>query len=372
MGSGATGDTVRPFHLLAFTDANERGGAEMTMAQLIGSLPPQIRVTVMGNYGHVVEWVAGHREGTGVEVLPMVRGRTDVAGMWAHRQVFRRVRPDIIQFNLGMMSCAQWPTLIASTSGRWKTVVVENSPVAAWSDTSRLLKRVSSPRVDAHLAVGERTARTIERIGELQAGSVRTMYHGVPDVRHRDEHDAEAASTRHTIVNIARHDPVKGIDVLLEAMTMLPGVRLVQIGGGDKHPGLTDLAVELGVADRVEFRSLAWDQRAGDELAGFDLFVLSSRDEGLPVTIMEAMLAGLPVVASDVGSLREEVSDGETGLLVPTEQPAELAAAVRQLLDDEPRRLKMGRRAREVALERFTIEATVARYLDLYRELLAD
>jgi glycosyltransferase involved in cell wall biosynthesis len=343
----------------------------MTMAQLLGSLPPQVRVTVMGNHRHVVEWVAGHRAGTSVEVLPMITGRTDLRGMWAHRQVFRRVRPDIIQFNLGMMSCAQWPTLIASVAPRWRTVVVENSPVAAWSGTSRLLKRVSSPRVDAHLAVGERTARTIEEIGELRQGSVRTMYHGVPDVRHVDPDDRPADGSGHTIVSIARRDPVKGIDVLLRAMVLLPDVHLVQIGGGDKHPGLDELAVELGVADRVEFRELPWDERAGDQLADHDLFVLSSRDEGLPVSIMEAMLAGLAVVATDVGSLREEVSEGETGLLVPKERPEELAAAIRQLLDDEPRRTKMGRRAREIALEKFTLDATVGRYLDLYRELLA-
>jgi glycosyltransferase involved in cell wall biosynthesis len=173
-------------------------------------------------------------------------------------------------------------------------------------------------------------------------------------------------------VNVARHDPVKGVDVMLQAMTLLPDdVHLVQIGAGLETANLLALRHELGLDDRVEFRDIPWGERAADQIAGFDLFVLSSRIEGLPVTIMEAMLAGRAVIATDVGSVREEVIDGETGLVVPPEDPAAVAAAVESLIADPARREEMGRKGLAMASEMFTVDSTVDRYVELYDRVLA-
>jgi glycosyltransferase involved in cell wall biosynthesis len=227
---------------------------------------------------------------------------------------------------------------------------------------------VTSARVAAHLAVGEHTARIIEQHADLAPGSVEPMYHGVPDVRRDVPHEPGDGPV---IVNVARHDPVKGLDVLLQAMALLdPSIRLVQIGRGKKTIELAALRDQLGLADRVEFRDLPWGERAADHLAGFDLFVLPSRTEGLPVTLMEAMLAGLAVVATDVGSVREAVIDGETGLVVPPEDPGALAAAITTMIAEPERRRAMGDRARAIAEQRFTVDTTVDRYLALYDRVL--
>lgn len=360
-----TEPSIRPFHLLAYTDAWEQGGAEMTFASLLAALPPQISVTVMGNDPVVIPWIASHRPDARTVLVPAIRDRRDIRSMLRHARMFRRLRPDLIQFNLGMMSCCQWPIFVATARRRCPVIAVENSPVASWSSTSSQLKRWTSPRLAAHLAVGDRTARTIEEVAGLRAGSIRTLYHGVPDVSPRPR----PADAPPRIINIARHVEVKGVDVLLEAMRHVdPAVHLIQVGSGPVD--LRGLAVEFGVADRVEFREVPWEARAADLIPEADLFVLPSRDEGLPVSIMEAMLAAVPVVATDVGSIREEVVDGETGLLVPKEDPGALAVAINELMADPSRRAEMGRRAREIALERFTIDATVRRYCELYAELL--
>ena len=279
------------FRLLIYTGAPFLGGAEMVLANVIGALPPQIDVSVLGVEPDVVAWLADHRPGTSAVTTQPIRDRSDLAAMHAHRRIFAKTAPDIIHFNLGMMSAAQWAIAVALTRRGSRCVVVEHSPVATWSTFSSLLKRRTSRRLAAHVAVGNRTARTVERQAGLPGGSVRTIYHGVPDV---DRTPAARHSAGPLIGTIARHDPVKGVDILLDAMSLLPDVRLVLIGSGPETEALRKQCKLLDVVDRVEFRDVPWGQTT-DHLASFDLFVLPSRNEGFPVTIMEAMLAGIPV-----------------------------------------------------------------------------
>lgn len=360
---------TRPFHLLVYSDAAQRGGAEVTLAALMSRLPHEITVSVLGVDTEVVRWLVEHRPGTRGEVIAPITDRTDVTGMRAHRTAFRRIGADIIQFNLSTLWSCQWPMAAALTIRGQRVLAVENSPMGSPSAMSNRLKRWTSARLEAHVAVGERTAREIESSAGLPRGSVEHLYHGVEVIEHQPPE-------RHVhgplIGTIARHDPVKGLDVLLHAVALLdPSVHLVLIGGGPEHDRLVALAAELGLASRVEFREVPWSERAGDHLAGFDLFVLPSRLEGFPVTIMEAMLAGVPVVATDVGSVRESVDDGVTGRVVPPEDPVALAEAITDVLADDAARAAMGERGREVATERFTLEATTASYCALYERILS-
>ena len=360
---------MRAFHLVVYSDARARGGAEMTLAKLLAELSPEIRVTILGVDGAVVHWLADHRPGTGRHVIESINDRSDVAGMRAHRKAFRQLRPDIVQFNLTLMSSCQWAIASALTIPGLRAIAVENSPLGTWSPTSRRLKRWTSTRLAAHVAVGERTARIVEEIAGLSDGSVRHLYHGVGLIEHEPP---PRLDERPLVGTIARFDPIKGLDVLVRAIPMLdPSVRIVLIGDGPDRPELLALIDELGVADRIELRDVPWTERARDHLAGFDVFVLPSRLEGFPVTIMEAMLAGVAVVATDVGSVRESVTDGVTGRVVAPEDPAALAAAITDVLSSDDRRRAMGEAGRLRAEADFTLEATVAAYEALYAEVLA-
>ncbi len=339
----------------------------MVLSHVLRALPPRIHVAVLGTAPEVVTWLAHHRPGADAVTTPPIHGRTDLAAMRNHRRIFATIDPDIIHFNLGTMSAAQWAIAVALTLRGPRCLVVENSPLATWSALSRQLKRRTSRRLAAHVAVGDVTARTVEDEASLPRGHVRTLYHGVPDV---DRTPAARDTSEALIGTIARHDPVKGLDVLIDAMPLLPDVRLVLIGSGPETAALHEQCERLGVADRVEFRDVPWGATA-DHLASFDLFVLPSRNEGFPVTIMEAMLAGIPVIATDVGGVRESVDDSVTGLVVPPEDPAALAAAIQRLIDDPSLRDRMGGEARRRGVRRFTVDATVDSYLDLYREVLA-
>ncbi len=355
------------FRLAVYSDAPTLGGAEVNLARVLGALPDAIEVTVVGVDDEVVAWLRGHRPASRGMVLPAITGREDVRGMWLHRAMFVRLDVDVVQFNLSTASSCQWAILAASTVPGLARVVIENSPLAVWSATSGRLKQLTSRGLAAHVAVGDRTARLIEASSGLPADSISTIYHGVPDVGHAEV----VRGPEPTLLTVARHDPVKGVDVLLDAMARVPAPpRLVLIGDGDESARLRRQCHDLGLDDRVEFRPLPWDHRAADLMWAYDALVLPSRLEGFPVTIAEAMLAGVAGVATDGGSVREAVVDGETGWVVPPEDPVALAGAIRKVVEDPERTRRMGAAAREIAAERFRIDATVDAYLEMYCRIL--
>jgi glycosyltransferase involved in cell wall biosynthesis len=202
---------------------------------------------------------------------------------------------------------------------------------------------------------------------DLPTGAFRTIYNGVPDL------GAAAPRARRpgdplVIGSLGRLHRQKGYDVLLRALAEIAEAELVLVGDGEERVSLEALAHELGVAGRVRFAG--WDADARARLAGFDIFVLPSRFEAFPLSIVEAMLAGRPVVATDVGSVREAVRHGETGLLVLPDDPAALAAALVRLLGDGVDRARLAAAGRQLAARRFTPAVMAAAFERLYQELL--
>jgi glycosyltransferase involved in cell wall biosynthesis len=156
--------------------------------------------------------------------------------------------------------------------------------------------------------------------------------------------------------------------VLLCSLADVPDATLVVVGDGGERQALQALARELDIDARVVWAGWAGDPRAW--LPAFDIWVLPSRFEAFPLALLEALLAESAVVATDVGSVAEVVRDGETGLLVPPEDPAALAAAMRQLLGQEELRRRLGAEGRRLVLERFTADRMARSFRALYDELL--
>ena len=138
-------------------------------------------------------------------------------------------------------------------------------------------------------------------------------------------------------------------------------------GRGEEEENLRRLASELGIADRVRLLGLRDD--IDRVLAAGDLFVQPSLSEGLPLAVLEAMSAGLPIVATRVGGVGEAVVDGETGLLVEPGDAPGLALAVRRLLDDPIALASFGESARRRARPEFSVDAMAAHYEELYASL---
>jgi glycosyltransferase involved in cell wall biosynthesis len=144
--------------------------------------------------------------------------------------------------------------------------------------------------------------------------------------------------------------------------------RLSLVGEGQKQTAVQALAKELGLSGRVDFLGARDD--VSHILAKANVFVLTSNWEGLPISILEAMRAGLPVIASDVGGVREAVIDGESGFLVDRGNLILLRSRLQQLLSDSELRKKMGEAGRKCYLEHFTVERMLEATLRVYNEVL--
>ena len=194
-----------------------------------------------------------------------------------------------------------------------------------------------------------------------------------------DELDARPASERaalglradeEVLGCVARFDPVKRHEALVRALAIVakrhPKAALLLAGDGPAKPRIERLAARLNV--RVVSPGVIGLEK--NPYACCDIYVAGSAKEGLPLALLEAMASGLAVIATDVPGHQDVVVDGTTGLLVPMEDDAKLAAAIVSLLDDPDRRRKMGQAGRARVLKEFTLQSMVAGTAEVYRAAL--
>lgn len=230
---------------------------------------------------------------------------------------------------------------------------------------SRAVVMVSAALRDDYLARG------------LEASKVRVVHNGIElDRFRRPRTEARARLEREfaippgapIVATVAVLRPKKGIEVLLEAARDVRRAYFVIIGDGPKREEWTALANAHGVADRVRWAGFRTDVDA--LLAGCDLFVHPSLDDAFPTVLLEAMAAGLPIVASRVGGIPEIVSEGITGELVPPGDPAALASAIGAVLGNDDT-MRLMREAARVHASRFSTSAWIDRLAAVYREAAA-
>lgn len=169
---------------------------------------------------------------------------------------------------------------------------------------------------------------------------------------------------------LGRVTGIKDHETLLRAVAKLPQVHLAVLGDGDRRSDIEDLSRALGVADRTHF--VGWRLDVAEVLADVDVVALTSRNEGTPVSLIEAAAAGRPVVATAVGGTRSVVRDGATGLLVGPGDPDAVASALQRLLGRPSLAEEFGRAAREHVKEKFSHRRLLKDVSDLYGELIED
>ncbi len=245
--------------------------------------------------------------------------------------------------------------------------------------------RPNLPRADRLIAVSRSTAEQAVQLGADPA-RIRVIRSGVDAARFRPRDRAGArarlgvARDLPLLLFVGNLEPRKAVDRLLLALAhvrrTVPEATLAIVGTGeaagadDQEPRLRRMAEELGLAPAVWFLGRVADERLPDWYAAADVFALPSSSEGQGIAALEAMAAGLPVVVSAVGGLRDTVEDGRTGYLVPFGDVEALARRVADLLADPERRAAVGAAAREAVVRDFSWERSVAATVEVYREAL--
>ena len=164
--------------------------------------------------------------------------------------------------------------------------------------------------------------------------------------------------------------PVKGhLDLIRATQTIVkqrPTTHVVILGRGALHDVLVAEAQALGIRDRIHL--LGYRDDVKEWLSAMDVFTMPSLSEGLPLSLLEAMAAGVPPVVTEVGGMPEVVQDGETGFIIPARNVAALADRLAYLLGNPPLAAKMGVAARDRILDQFTVDRMAAEYRAVYRQ----
>ena len=171
------------------------------------------------------------------------------------------------------------------------------------------------------------------------------------------------------LVMVARFTNQKDHAIVLQSLQRIDrNVQICLVGDGPTRPMIERLAEQLGISDRVKF--FGWRDDVHEVLANANIYVLASNWEGLPISLLEAMRAGLPIVASDVGGVREVIVDGETGFLVDRGDVVMLCDKLQQLVSDPELRNKMGKAGHKRYLEHFTVERMLDQTLQVYEKAI--
>jgi glycosyltransferase involved in cell wall biosynthesis len=358
------------------TRSEPMGGAQVHVRDL---------ATVLTQLGHDVTVLTGgsgrftdELAQNGVQWLTVphlqfpIRPTADVRALVQLRAALKRLHPDLVSTHsskagvLGRLAARSLGLPVIFTAHGWAFTPGSPPKTAA---LYRLVERSVARLAARIITVSDFDRDLAIREGVTEPGRVVTIHNGVPDVEPTLQ--AQPSVTPARLIMVARFEHQKDHATLLRSLAGLTELswQLDLVGEGPSLPAARMLSERLGLDSRVRF----WGARSdvAQRLAEAQLFLLITNWEGFPRSVLEAMRAGLPVVASDVGGVSESVQPGRTGFLVPRGDVEGLKSWLRALLADPTLRARLGREARRQYEERFRLESTAAKTLAIYRDVLA-
>ena len=310
----------------------------------------------------------------GVEVRSLGLSRkTDIGVVLRLRALLKEIRPDVLHTYL------LHGNILGRLIGRLVGVPViigSERTIGQARKWGRLATRLTNPLTDAVEVNSEIGGRAIERDLGVPSEKIELVRSGLDlsvfsSASRRDELRSEfgVTSDQHLIVYMGRLRTVKGVEfgirAFATALEQLPNIRMVLTGEGDQRNFLSSLVSKLGISEQVEFLGVRND--VPELLGAADSVLMPSLTEGFPRTAIEAMAAGKPVIATNVGGTPEAIIDGETGILVPARDSDALASAIVRLVGDSDLQARLGAAGRERAAQNYSVDKYVSRLDEMYR-----
>lgn len=354
------------------TERTWRGGERQTLFLLEGLRSHDIEAHLVCQPGSPL---AKRALQSGITTWPLaMRGEGDFPAGFALRRLAKRYDYDLIHSHT---SHAHTLSFWATAGRRPVRLVTRRVEYSIYRNSFFGLNRIKYRHMaDAYIAISERIEQVL-----ISDGVAGQMIHVVPSgvIPEPDAAGGDGPRTEFGIgenepilLSIAHLTPEKGHDILLQAMAIvadhLPAIRLVVVGDGQCRADLEALAERLGIERQVIFTGFRDDVGAFYDMAAG--FVSSSTAEGLGSAVLDALAAGVPVVAAAAGGIPEIIENGRTGILVPPASPEALARGIVDLFEQPRLADEMAARGRQLVRSRFSVDAMVDGTLAVYRRLL--
>jgi glycosyltransferase involved in cell wall biosynthesis len=380
-----------PVRVLNLIPTLARGGAERQLVNLVQNAAPDA-VQHIVCYFHAPDDYAG-----AISAVSTVHClNLPFRWPWLYApikllKILEREKPDIVQTWLmdadlaGRLALLLRPGPLLVNTLHSTTYDNETIRVSGWSPRKmagyRLLEKLTIRLANPYFVAVSNTAKeSAQRNLGIQACDIRVIYNSIDErtlrcdsgARDRIRDELRLPSNALVFINVSRIRKEKGLFVLIAAFALVyatcPTAFLVLVGDGPDRENLRRVANELGVFDRVRFTGTRED--IGALLEAADVFVFPSLSEGLGLAPIEAMMKGLPVIASRIGALQEIVADGESGFLVAPGSVEEFANSMLNLYRNERQRSQLGSAGRLVSSLKFGNDARMREWQRLYKELL--
>ncbi len=301
----------------------------------------------------------------------------DLLAIWEIRDLVKKLQPDIVHLNsskagvLGSFACIGLKTKVVYTAHGF----VFNEPLPFWLKSFYLaLEKVASTYRSFIIAVSEADRKSALEKNLIAPEKISVVHNGITQIVFQTKEDAKKdlalSNDKFIIGTVGNLYLTKGTDILIKAVTLLDKqilskIQFIIIGEGVLKSKLQTQIYNLNLSENIKL--LGNIENIGQKLNAFDLFVLPSRKEGFPFTLLEAMQAGLPIIATDVGGNKEAISDA--GILVPTEDANALADAMQNLISNEALRKNLSQKALERS-KLFTEEKMFLETKKVYEKVL--
>ncbi len=370
-----------PIPVLLLARELGQGGSERQLAEIAKGLD-RSRFAVHVGCFRPEGFRSAELSGEGIPIVHFpvysLQSFSAVRGAWQLGRYIRRHGIQLVHAFDTPMNCFAVPA-----ARFFRAPVVLSSQRASRRLSSRpeqFVLRVTDHLVDAVVVNCEAMRRHMMEDEGVRAERLRTCYNGLDTSRFQPlpkQRPAALEGASLVIGVVCALRPEKGLPTLVEAFAKVvsqassdlrSGLRLAIVGSGPMLGTLQEMSVKLGVQDRCHFEPSTADVAAW--LRAIDIFVLPSLSEALSNSLMEAMSCGCAVVASAVGGNPELVSDGTTGLLFQAGNASELGDRLERLMVDEGLRARVGTSASDTVRRRFSLEASVQRMEEIYKELL--
>ena len=367
---------MAPIKVLQLLVTMPVGGAEIMVADIASGLAPdrfEVITACLGEPGAMGNELS--RRGKRVISLGLDIKRTSAYTLvWRLRRLLQEIRPDILHTHLYH---ANLYGRVAALGLGLPGVVATVHNIYARVKRHRCLANYLLARLSDYVLVfGPQVREDVQRHDRVPEDRLRMLTQGVrleerSCGERREEARTELGVTGFCLGNVARLEEQKGHEDLLEAVSRvrreLPDLTLLLVGDGSRGSQLKGLTRELGLEQSVRFLGARRD--IFRILPALDVFVMPSRWEGIPLTLLEAMGCGLPAVSTRVGRAPEIIEDGINGRLTPAADPGALARAILELYYEPEKRRHWGEQARSTVLEKYTLEHFLDQFAAIYLEL---